>query len=304
MIFILENLISSERFLTDKMKSKYLSILVVLLLETYLVDSDGVQITSTKPRILFSQQGKLISQVSFATIRTQLDLTPIKIEVDTLCSTAAALHTSLQHKLKDCDENCNTTNTVDKYQAIHMRNRGQYLKTPWTNHIKKRLISALIIELENLCTSNKRILKELIETFQLNLPRNTRDIEHHEEKLDVKDRHQSLAQRHDNLMELFLYSAKPLNPINREKRQILVGMAVGIVSSLISSFTSSQLFSMSSSKENELIDGQNHMILALQEHESRLSRNEDDVHKLKHRLGKIDAELAKMIAQNTILAEC
>ena len=108
MIFILENLISSERFLNDKMKSKYLTILVALLLETYLVDSDGVQITSTKPRILFSQQGKLISQVSFATIRTNLDLTPIKIEVDTLCSTATALNTSLQHKLKDCDENCNT----------------------------------------------------------------------------------------------------------------------------------------------------------------------------------------------------
>ena len=139
------------------MKSKYLSNLVALLLETYLVDSDGVQITSTKPRILFSQQGKLISQVSFATIRTKLDLTPIKIEVDTLCSTASALNTSLRHKLKDCDENCNSTNTLDKYQAIHMRDRGQYLKTSWTNHIKKRLISALIIELENLCTSNKRI---------------------------------------------------------------------------------------------------------------------------------------------------
>ena len=182
---------------------------------------------------MFSQQGKLISQVSFATIRTKLDLAPIKIEVDTLCSTATALNTSLQHKVKDCDENCNATNTLDKYQAIHMTDRGQYLKTPWTNHIKKRLISALIIELENLCTSNKRILKELIETFQLNLPRNTRDIEHYEEKLDVKDRHQSLAQRHDNLMELFGYSVKPLNPIKREKRQILVGIAVGIVSSLI-----------------------------------------------------------------------
>ena len=130
------------------MKSTYSSILD-LLFETFFVDSNDVQITSTKPRILFSQKGKLISQVSFATVRTKLDLTPIKIEVDTLCSTATALNTSLQHKLKDCDENCNTTNTLDKYQAIHMRDRGQYLKTPWTNNIKKRLISALIIELEN-----------------------------------------------------------------------------------------------------------------------------------------------------------
>ena len=66
------------------MKSTYLSIFV-LLFETFFVDSDDVQITSTKPRILFSQKGKLISQVSFATLRTKLDLTPIKIEVDTLC---------------------------------------------------------------------------------------------------------------------------------------------------------------------------------------------------------------------------
>ena len=61
---------------------------------------------------------------------------------------------------------------------------------------------------------------------------------------------------------------------------------------------------MSSSKEDELIDGQNHMILALQDHESRLSRNEDDVDKSKHHLEKIDSELASMISQNTILAEC
>ena len=109
--------------------------------------------------------------------------------MDTLSSLASALNISLQHKLKDCDKNCNVTNTLDKYQALHMSNRGEYLKTPWKNHIKKRLISALIIELGNLCDSNKRISNELVETFKWNLPTSTRDVQPHNEKLDFKDKH-------------------------------------------------------------------------------------------------------------------
>ena len=53
--------------------------------------------------------------------------------------------------------------------------------------------------------------------------------------------------------------------------------ANGIVTSLVSIFTSTELINMSSSEdsENELIDNNNHIITSLQSHENNINRNEE-----------------------------
>ena len=52
--------------------------------------------------------------------------------------------------------------------------------------------------------------------------------------------------------------------------------AIGIVTSLVSIFTSTELINMSSSEDSQddLIDDNNHIITSLQSHENAINRNE------------------------------
>ena len=72
----------------------------------------------------------------------------------------------------------------------------------------------------------------------------------------------------------------------RNIRQIIMGAAiatVGIITSLISIFTSTELINMSSSEDSgdDLIDNNNHIITSLQSHENAINRNEESIKEIK-----------------------
>ena len=58
---------------------------------------------------------------------------------------------------------------------------------------------------------------------------------------------------------------------------------VGIITSLISIFTSTELINMSSSEDSgdDLIDNNNHIITSLQSHENAINRNEESIKEIK-----------------------
>ena len=54
---------------------------------------------------------------------------------------------------------------------------------------------------------------------------------------------------------------------------------------------------------SELEENQNHIITAIQSHESRIERDESQMKQMKHHLDDIDLELASMIRQSEIFSE-
>ena len=70
--------------------------------------------------------------------------------------------------------------------------------------------------------------------------------------------------------------------------------AIGIVTSLVSIFTSTELINMSSSEDSEddLIDDNNHIITSLQSHENAINRNEESIKEIKDHVLKLEKHLS------------
>lgn len=135
----------------------------------------------------------------------------------------------------------------------------------------------------NICNENKRVIQEIQEVYHLEYtvpPSSTKSIDPTQEPATTNS--------------------------SRNKRQVLVAIATGIITSLVSSFTSSQLFSMSSHDEDTeaLITNQNHIISCLQDHETRITRNEAHIKGLKKHLDKLEAVLIGSIEQDVVFSEC
>ena len=90
----------------------------------------------------------------------------------------------------------------------------------------------------NLCSSSQTKLEEISNTFQLGIHADTRALQ---------------AEKISN----FILKSNP--------RQLITGIALGVLTSFVSSFTSSQLFGMSQSDDyTELEENQNYIITAVQ----------------------------------------
>ena len=77
--------------------------------------------------------------------------------------------------------------------------------------------------------------------------------------------------------------------IVRKVRQVVVVsiiVAVGVMTSLVSIFTSNELMSMSSAADtdNELIDNSNNIIKTLQSHENAINRDENAIKEMKENI--------------------
>ena len=70
--------------------------------------------------------------------------------------------------------------------------------------------------------------------------------------------------------------------------------AIGIVTNLVSIFTSTELINMSSSadSEDDLIDDNNHIITSLQSHENAINRNEESIKEIKDHVLKLEKHLS------------
>ena len=80
-------------------------------------------------------------------------------------------------------------------------------------------------------------------------------------------------------------------------RQVVVGSiiaAVGVMTSLVSIFTSNELMSMSSSDDtdDELIDNSNNIIKTLQSHENAIHRDEAAIIEIKSQIEKLEKSIS------------
>ena len=90
-----------------------------------------------------------------------------------------------------------------------------------------------------------------------------------------------------------------------EKRQILTAIMVGVVTSLVSSFSTHELYALSQhdNSEDTLESNQDHIVQCLQDHETRLSREEHHVRNLENQLKKLNEVTVGIIKQSAVFAE-
>ena len=74
--------------------------------------------------------------------------------------------------------------------------------------------------------------------------------------------------------------------VSREKRQIIALATIAAIS-FISIFSTSQLMSMVSSGDDDLITNQNHIITAIQDQENQLRRNKDNILRLTNHVNSL-----------------
>ena len=76
----------------------------------------------------------------------------------------------------------------------------------------------------------------------------------------------------------------------RKIRQIVTAVLVGVVTSLISTFSANQLYGMSRIEEDQeaIIENQNHIVSCMENHETRLARNEEHIDQLEKHLKSLD----------------
>ena len=76
----------------------------------------------------------------------------------------------------------------------------------------------------------------------------------------------------------------------REKRQLIIGGIVAITS-ILSIYSVSQLINMATSNEDDLVTETNHIINAIEDHENRIVRHDDDIKRLMQHINKLEEEL-------------
>lgn len=163
--------------------------------------------------------------------------------------------------------------------------KEKYFEIPWKNYVTKKLSQALLDDLHNICLDNQRRISEAANTYKFKeILRNG--------KFTALDIFRQASQTE---------SSTPV----RDKRQVIAAIMAGIVTSVISTFTSSQLFGMSQAQQDQeaLTNNQNHIISVLQYHETRLTRDEQDIKRLQHHVTNLEEETEAIVKQDTILAE-
>ena len=214
------------------------------------------QITPAGNEILFKPLGYLIPELSWATLRVNLNITDMLKETNELCRASKMMdkeYKRVQHKY--------WLPKSRKIAPTQMHKTFPYLVVSLTNDIQK------------MCQDNTIRVEEIAEVFKM---RNIMQLEH------------IPNMRNHNTTQ---------NSLIRKTRQVIVGTilaAVGIVTSLVSVFSSHELIKMSSSEDTtqELIDENNHIITSLQSHENGIARNSGELKKLKSQLIKLENEIS------------
>ena len=77
---------------------------------------------------------------------------------------------------------------------------------------------------------------------------------------------------------------------NREKRQLIIGGIIAITS-ILSIYSVSQLINIATSNDDELVTQTNHIINAIEDHENRIVRNDEDIKRLMQHIDKLEEEI-------------
>ena len=168
----------------------------------------STRIEPTSNEILFKPLGNLIPELSWATVRTKIDITDMFKETEELCRAAII---------------------VDK-EYVRMGNKHTSRKTRIKvspsniNNIQAYLVEILAEDIHQMCTQNSIRIQEIIDVYNLKKITKSKNI------------HQIIP------------------TVIRKIRQVVVGSiiaAVGVMTSLVSIFTSNELMSMSSADDTD-----------------------------------------------------
>ena len=207
----------------------------------------STRIEPTSNEILFKPLGNLIPELSWATVRTKIDITDMFKETEELCRAAIIVdkeyvkmgnkHTSGKSKIKISPLNL--------------------------NNIQVYLVEILAKNIHQMCIQNSIRIQEIIDVYILKRITKSKII------------HQIIP------------------TIIRKARQVVVGSiiaAVGVMTSLVSIFSSNELMHMSSAddSDNELIDNSNNIIKTLQSHENAINRDENAIKEIKENIDRLD----------------
>ena len=224
----------------------------------HVLSTDTTTITPTSNEVLFKPLGQLISELSWGAIRAHVNMSDIFTETNYICN-ASRLMDAEYAKMKRKYES-----GFSGIAPTKLNGWSAYLSVSLTEDITK------------MCEENSIIVQEIVEVYHLN-------------KLEKPD-HMQYKSKH-------IKKTPTEKSLVRNARQIIIGTtlsAVGVITSLVSIFTSSELINMSSSddSEDELIDNNNHIITRLQSHENAINRNEESIKEIKEHVYKLEKPLS------------
>ena len=207
----------------------------------------STRIEPTSNEILFKQLGNLIPELSWATVRTKIDISDM---------------------FKETEELCRAAMIVDK-EYVRMGNKYSSRKTKVNmspsnlNNIQAYLVTILAEDIHQMCNHNSIRIQEIIEVYNL-------------EKIPKSKVIQQI-----------------IPSLIRKARQVVVGSiiaAIGVMTSLVSIFTSNELMNMSSADDtdDELIDNSNNIIKTLQAHENAINRDEAGIKEMKKHIDTLE----------------
>ena len=213
-------------------------------------------IEPTTNEILFKPLGNLIPELSWATVRTRINITDLFKETNQLCKSAHIME-----------------NEYQRLGRIYANGKRK-IKVPPTKMSGPNtyLIELLSHDIQQMCIENTITIKEITDVFNM--------------KKIIKPEHIPAIENITGIGELI-----------REARQVIIGTviaAVGILTSLVSIFTTNELMNMSSSEDSEddLIDNNNNIIRTLQSHENAINRAQEKIKRIESNVQKLERYLS------------
>ena len=208
-------------------------------------------IEPTTNEILFKPLGNLIPELSWATIRTKINITDMFKETEQLCRAAIILD--------------------KEYLRMGNKFNGKEVRTKISpknlNNIQAYLVEILAEDIHQMCIQNSIRIQEIIDVYNL------------------------------QKIEKPLSITEIVPSIIRKVRQVVIGSiiaAVGVMTSLVSIFTSKELLNMSASDDtdDELIDNSNNIIKTLQAHENAINRNEATLKDIRTQIDNLEKTIS------------
>ena len=215
-------------------------------------------ITPTSNEVLFKPLGQLIPELSWGTVRVHINMSDIFTETNYICNASRLMDTEWAKMKRKYGSG------FSGIPPTKLNSRSAYLSESLTKDIVK------------MCEENSRRVQEIIEVYHLN-------------KLQQPDH------LHFNTKHINPHSG--VKSLVRNVRQVIIGAAmatIGIITSLVSIFTSTELIKMSSSEDSDddLIDNNNHIITSLQSHENAINRNEESIKEIKEHVYRLEKHLS------------
>ena len=218
----------------------------------------------------------LLSAMSLAAVEVtptteKLIFKPMGYLVGTVDYATLKININISEIFDESNMVCKINSIMDEFIAKRLK-RAKNMSKP-----NKRVIKILKENIENLCKTDSDMINEIIDVFGL--------------KETVRPEHMQVPK------------GKMAKRI--KERQFVVATAVGIVTSLITLFSTKTLINMANDEgdnTDELISNNNNVIDAIQNHESRLTRLESDQTQLRTHLDTISNQLVLGIQQQDMFS--